>query len=46
MPEFGWRLSDEEVADVLSFIRGSWGNHAAAVSPDEIGRARKAIADK
>jgi mono/diheme cytochrome c family protein len=46
MPEFGWRLSDEEVADVLSFIRGSWGNHAAAVSPDEIGRARKAIANK
>jgi len=46
MPEFGWRLSDEEVADVLSFIRGSWGNHAAAVSPDEIGRARKTIANK
>jgi mono/diheme cytochrome c family protein len=46
MPEFGWRLSDEDVADVLSFIRGSWGNHTAAVSPDEIGRVRKALADQ
>ena len=46
MPEFGWRLSDEDVADVLSFIRDSWGNHAAAVSRDEIGRVRKALADQ
>jgi mono/diheme cytochrome c family protein len=46
MPEFGWRLSDEEVADVLNFMRGSWGNHAAAVSPDKINRVRKALADK
>src|SRR5450759_64641 len=46
MPDFGWRLSDEEVADVLSFVRGNWGNHAAAVSPDEIGRVRKALADQ
>jgi mono/diheme cytochrome c family protein len=41
MPDFGWRLSDVEVADVLSFVRDSWGNHAAAVSRDEVGRLRK-----
>jgi mono/diheme cytochrome c family protein len=41
MPDFGWRLSDEEVADVLSFVRGSWGNHAAALKRDEVGRVRK-----
>jgi alcohol dehydrogenase (quinone), cytochrome c subunit len=46
MPEFGWRLNDEEVADVLSFVRGNWGNHAAAVSPGEVGRVRKALADQ
>jgi len=44
MPDFGWRLSDAEVADVLSFIRGNWGNQAAAVSPGEVGRVRKALA--
>jgi hypothetical protein len=32
------------VADVLSFIRGSWGNHAAEVSRDEVARVRKSLA--
>jgi mono/diheme cytochrome c family protein len=41
MPDFGWRLSDAEVADVLSFIRGNWGNHAAAVGSNEVARVRK-----
>jgi mono/diheme cytochrome c family protein len=43
MPDLGWRLSDAEVADVLSLVRGNWGNQAAGVSPDEVGRARKAL---
>lgn len=46
MPEFGWRLNDVEIADVLSFIRGNWDNHADAVSPNEISRVRKALADQ
>jgi mono/diheme cytochrome c family protein len=44
MPDFGWRLSDAEVADVVSFVRGGWDNHAAAVSRDEVGRVRKTLA--
>jgi len=44
MPDFGWRLSDAEVADVLSFVRGNWGNHATGVSRDEVGRVRKTLA--
>jgi mono/diheme cytochrome c family protein len=44
MPDFGWRLSDEELADVLSFVRDSWGNHASVVSSDEVGRVRKTLA--
>jgi mono/diheme cytochrome c family protein len=46
MPDFGWRLNDAEVADVLSFVRGNWGNQAAAVSPDEVGRVRQALANQ
>jgi mono/diheme cytochrome c family protein len=46
MPDFGWRLSDAEVADVLSFVRGSWGNQAAAVSQNEVGRVRQALANQ
>ena len=45
MPDLGWRLSDAEVADVLTFVRGSWGNHAVAVNRDEVGRVRKALAN-
>jgi mono/diheme cytochrome c family protein len=44
MPDFGWRLSDTEVEDVVSFVRSSWGNDSAAVSRDEVGRVRKTLA--
>jgi len=46
MPDFGWRLSNAEVADVLSFIRDSWGNKAAAVNSDEVAHMRKALANE
>ena len=42
MPDFGWRLSDQDVADVLSFVRGSWGNQALPVPTNDVGRLRKA----
>ncbi|QJI18516.1 MULTISPECIES: cytochrome c [unclassified Pseudomonas] len=41
MPAFAWRLSDQEVADVVSFIRGSWGNQGAPVKAGEVGDLRK-----
>jgi mono/diheme cytochrome c family protein len=44
MPDLGWRLNDTDVADVLSFVRGCWGNHAAGVGSNEVGRVRKALA--
>ncbi len=44
MPDFGWRLSDEDLADVLSFIRASWGNHAPAVKSEQVARVRKSLA--
>jgi mono/diheme cytochrome c family protein len=44
MPDLGWRLSDADVADVLGFVRGAWGNQAATVSPYDVGRVRKALA--
>ncbi|MDR9874987.1 cytochrome c [Pseudomonas allii] len=41
MPAFAWRLSDQEVADVVSFIRGSWGNKGAPVKANEVADLRK-----
>lgn len=43
MPGFT-RLSDAEVADVLTFIRSSWGNNAPAVRPKDVAEARSATA--
>jgi mono/diheme cytochrome c family protein len=41
MPAFGQRLDDQQVADVVTFIRGAWGNRAPAVDADEVRRIRK-----
>ncbi|WP_322093827.1 c-type cytochrome [Paraburkholderia bannensis] len=43
MPPFGWRLSDQEVADVATFVRTSWGNTGAAVSADDVAKVRKTV---
>lgn len=43
MPAFKERLSDAEVADVLSFVRRSWGNQAPAVTPAMVAKVRKAL---
>ncbi|RON55696.1 c-type cytochrome [Pseudomonas frederiksbergensis] len=41
MPGFAWRLSDQEVADVVSFIRGSWGNSGSPVKASTVADLRK-----
>jgi mono/diheme cytochrome c family protein len=43
MPRFAWRLSDKDVADVVNFIRTSWGNQAAVASPADVARIRKSL---
>ena len=34
-------LTDEQVSDVLNYVRNSWGNKGAAVTPAEIKGQRK-----
>ncbi|MEJ5173800.1 c-type cytochrome, partial [Erwinia sp. MYb416] len=42
MPAFGWRLNDQQVADVVNFVRTSWGNTAtSAVSAGDVAKVRK-----
>ena len=42
MPPFATVLNDEEVAQVLTFVRGNWGNAASSVSELEVSRYRGA----
>jgi mono/diheme cytochrome c family protein len=41
MPSFAWNLSDDNIADVLTYVRNTWGNAAPAVSVGEVSDLRK-----
>lgn len=43
MPGFGWRLSDDEVAQLATFVRQSWGNHATAAQAAQVRTIRADI---
>ena len=41
MPQFRQQLSDQQIADVVTFIRNGWGNQAPAVAPADVAKLRK-----
>jgi len=41
MPAYRDKLSDQEIADVTTYIRNSWGNAASAVTPAQVAKARR-----
>ena len=43
MPPFAQSLNDQQVADVVTYIRATWGNGASAATPDQVKALRKAI---
>ncbi|HEY5048465.1 MAG TPA: cytochrome c [Rhizomicrobium sp.] len=44
MPTYAWKLNNDELAAVATYIRNSWGNVAPAVSRDQVGDLRGKIA--
>jgi mono/diheme cytochrome c family protein len=36
MPAFEWKLDDDEVAAVATYVRNAWGNSAPAVTADDV----------
>ena len=44
MPSFGWHLSDGQIADVVTYLRNTWGNAAPAVSASQVDDIRKVVA--
>ena len=45
MPAFAWRLDDAEVATLATFVRGQFGNRAAAVTPAQVRKIRDSLAE-
>ena len=46
MPPWGAFLTDEEMADLLTYIRTEWNNDASEVTPETIAKVREAVADR
>jgi alcohol dehydrogenase (quinone), cytochrome c subunit len=43
MPGFATKLTDQQIAEVLSFVRNSWGNNASPVTMRQVSLLRKAV---
>jgi mono/diheme cytochrome c family protein len=43
MPGFAQRLSDQEVAELASFLRQGWSNEASVVSAEAVAKVRATL---
>jgi mono/diheme cytochrome c family protein len=43
MPSFAWKLNDQQVADVATYVRNSWGNRAPPVPADQVADLRSKL---
>jgi mono/diheme cytochrome c family protein len=46
MPSWGGSLTDEKIADVMTYMRASWGNTQNATTTDEVTAARSKFASQ
>ena len=44
MPQYRVQLTDDEIAQVLTFVRSAWGNGAASVTADQV-KALRLVTD-
>jgi len=43
MPSFAWKLTDQQIADVSTYVRNSWGNQAPPVTARKVADMRKRL---
>jgi mono/diheme cytochrome c family protein len=43
MPRFDWNLSDQQIADVLTYVRNVWGNAAQPVQAADVAKLRNRL---
>ncbi len=44
MPAYAWNMTDDDIANVLTYIRNTWGNAAEPVSPRAVQHLREKLA--
>jgi len=45
MPAFAWKLTDEQIATVATYVRSSWGNRGGTVSASDVARLKERLAE-
>ncbi len=45
MPSFKGAIPEQTLADILTYVRGSWANHASEVSPEQIMSIKQALSE-
>jgi len=43
MPAFDWKLKDDQIAAVATFVRNAWGNSAPPVTPKQVANLRQQL---
>ena len=43
MPAYNWKLKDDQVAAVATYVRNAWGNHAPPVDPGQVHDMREKL---
>jgi mono/diheme cytochrome c family protein len=43
MPAFDWKLDNQQVADLVTYLRNAWGNRAGAVDASKVADTRRTI---
>ncbi|NIF21849.1 cytochrome c [Candidatus Pantoea multigeneris] len=43
MPSFAWKMNDQQIADVLNYVRNGWNNQAVEVKAEDVAKMRQAV---
>lgn len=43
MPAFDWKLDDQQIADLVTYLRNAWGNHGDAISASKVADTRHTL---
>ena len=43
MPAFDWKLSNDQIADLVTYLRSTWGNQGGAIDAGKVADTRKTL---
>jgi mono/diheme cytochrome c family protein len=43
MPAFDWKLSDDQIADLVTYLRSAWGNYGDPIDGGKVADTRRTV---